>query len=59
MLAESLTNEKFKDTFYGKSKEEILKYCEQLDRVGYEVIPSCDNCDEKGKCKGHPEKVKN
>lgn len=34
---------------YGEHWVEVEKY----KKLGYEVIPSCDNHDDKGFCKGH------
>lgn len=33
--------------------QEVLDYCAELEAAGYVAIPSCDDTDEKGQCKGH------
>lgn len=36
---------------------EFRESCAELRRLGYEVIPTCPNTDERGRCKGCPIKV--
>lgn len=35
------------------TKEEVIAEIERCKKLGYKVIPTCDNVDEDGRCKGH------
>lgn len=35
------------------TKEEVIAEIERCKKLGYKVIPTCDNVDEEGRCKGH------
>ena len=37
---------------------DIRQYLQELLNKGYEVVPPCDNHDERGYCKGHEEEPK-
>lgn len=35
------------------TKEETIAEIERCKKLGYKVIPTCDNVDEDGRCRGH------
>lgn len=41
------------DTGRFLTKEEVRAEIERCKKLGYTVIPTCDNHDQRGYCKGH------
>lgn len=52
-LYERMDDKMLSGCFQNRSATEVRAYLKQLRLDGYEYVPNCDDCDEKGLCRGH------
>ena len=50
---EGMSDVKLRDCFPQNTPRQIREHLKALRDAGYEFLPACDDCDEKGACRGH------